>query len=220
MKPSLIFPLGSIAIMLSFGIAYGFLSDRWGVSQKVIDAANRLNDVPMEFGDWVGAKGSPIDKDTQRTAGAVNYLTRTYTNANGDTVFVTMLCGRPGPISTHSPDVCFRGAGLRQKFEAEEQQIPCEGSIEANFLSAEFQRPQSKPGPDMKTYWSISPNGTTWYAVSDSRLQFGHHPYLYRTFISTSMTRLADEDQPDVIEEFLKDFLPVTSEALDDREST
>ena len=45
-------------------------------------------------------------------AGAVGQISRVYTNpTKGLTVSVLLLCGLPGNISTHTPDVCYPGAG-------------------------------------------------------------------------------------------------------------
>ncbi len=45
-------------------------------------------------------------------AGAVACLARVYTNpSRGVSVSVLLLGGLPGKISTHTPDVCYRGAG-------------------------------------------------------------------------------------------------------------
>ena len=40
--------------MLIGGVVYGLQSNRWTASQDVEQAAARLRNVPLDFGDWEG----------------------------------------------------------------------------------------------------------------------------------------------------------------------
>src|ERR1051326_387735 len=104
--------LGAIAIILSSGVAAGLMTDRWGTSREPAASAEKVKLVPKVIGDWEGVDGKELPAQDLAIGKIEGYLTRNYVNRNtGASVQVLLLCGRPGPIGVHTPDVCFVGAG-------------------------------------------------------------------------------------------------------------
>src|SRR5262245_38232259 len=93
-------------VLLAAGLVHGFWTDRWASSSAVIGSANRLNDIPMQIGDW---EGSPIEvKAGAAGAGVAGCIQRTYVNRKSNTtVVIALVNGRPGPVSIHTPDACY-----------------------------------------------------------------------------------------------------------------
>src|SRR5206468_8142907 len=79
--------------------------------EVLADAADRVNHVPIEVGDW---KAEPVEADSAAfaQAGAERYWMRTYVDARRQTsLLVILMCGRAGRMAVHTPEVCYRGAG-------------------------------------------------------------------------------------------------------------
>jgi hypothetical protein len=99
-----------VAVVLATGVLHGVHTDRWKDGTDLDQAAERMKAVPLEFGDWQGQELTM--EDDLRRAGIRGHLFRTYRHARtGKTVNLLLLMGRSGPISVHTPDVCYASAG-------------------------------------------------------------------------------------------------------------
>src|SRR5262245_11458400 len=99
-------------LLLGGGIVAGLWSDRWAPSAAVEEAVDRLKGVPKQIRDWTGTDRTLTD-DEVRAARIAGYVYRTYVNSTGQPVTMLLLCGRSGPISVHTPDICYGGAGYK-----------------------------------------------------------------------------------------------------------
>src|SRR5262245_25371792 len=115
MQRALILSAGAVLLVLS-GLVHGIWTQRWGAPVELTAAAARLQEFPLDVGDW---KGQPLelDADAMAKAEAAGYVARIFRHPTKGEVRMLLLCGRPGPVSLHTPDVCFPGAGLA--FDAE-----------------------------------------------------------------------------------------------------
>src|SRR5437870_3624228 len=104
--------LVAFCVLVVAGLAYGWQTDRWGTSADVQVAAARLETLPMRVGDWEAVIVElPAEQvKAARAAGltARRYVHR-YTRAE---IMIMLVCGRPGPVAVHSPDICYQGAGF------------------------------------------------------------------------------------------------------------
>lgn len=177
-------PLAAVASVAAFGIAYGLNADRWGVSPQVAEAAARLNTIPMTVDGWQGVSDE-IDARQMHNAGAAGYLARRYTNAAGNAVAITILCGRHGPISLHPPTVCFKGSGMKQKGEPTTTTFD-HGQV-SSFTTVDFVPPDLLAQP-MRTHWAWSFDARQWTNPELPRITFASKPYLYKMYIMTPVT--------------------------------
>src|SRR5205085_5635600 len=98
----------------AMGVVHGVYADRWGRSAQLERALAALPRVPAALGDWAGEE-RPLDPAVLKAGGIEGSVSRRYHNPRtGETVAVLIVCGRGGPISVHTPDVCYEGAGYRQ----------------------------------------------------------------------------------------------------------
>ena len=107
--------LGLVAILsLSFYEGYA-MKDRWseaGAEAKVL--GERFEQVPLNIGDWTG-EDLPVEELIRKTAGAVNYVSRRYTNVKTkDQVILWLIVGHSRDIVRHTPNVCRIAQGFRQ----------------------------------------------------------------------------------------------------------
>src|SRR5215210_7531380 len=101
----------AIVTVLASGVVHGLWTDRWGMAEEPMAAAARLDQLPLDLGDW---QGQPLDFEPSQLGPVAGYLYRRYVNQrNGASVSVSLLCGRPGPVAIHTPDVCYVASGYQ-----------------------------------------------------------------------------------------------------------
>src|SRR5262245_52307777 len=98
-------------LIVSGGLVGGAWTGRFGTSTELAAIAGRFDSVPMKIGDWNGTPFK-LPQEERAMAGAVACLARRYANpTRGEALTVLLLGGLPGNISTHTPDICYPGAG-------------------------------------------------------------------------------------------------------------
>src|SRR5437762_3200546 len=111
MSRSTILTVAALALVASGGLVHGYWTGRWGKSQAIEQAVGRLDHVPVAVGDWTGEEIELDRRDMERT-GAASWLARRYQNRlTAGSASVFLVCGRSGPVSVHTPDVCYAGSG-------------------------------------------------------------------------------------------------------------
>lgn len=194
----------AIPLVLAVGYVHGRWTDRWSPSQAVGEAAAKVGRVPMEFGGWRG-RPLELDRETIAQAGIAGYVMRRYENAKtGQAVSILLVCGRPGPIAAHSPEVCYAGAGFEQMGEAVRQTVRASPAAPpAEFLAATFGKPKSADSSSMRILWSWN-GGSGWETADNPRLRFARHPNLYKLYVvSERSARPGDDPTPDFLEVLL-----------------
>src|SRR5947209_7996825 len=116
----------AVAVVVAAGLVHGFWTDRWGVGEAVAEAAASLDRVPRSVGDW---QAEPLDSDQGSVPGVAGQLYLRYVNRKtGDSVSIALVCGRPGPVCIHTPDVCYAAIGHTVREVTSEiplEQDPC-----------------------------------------------------------------------------------------------
>jgi hypothetical protein len=206
-------PAMFLVVLVAYGIAEGFWSNRWLASADLEQAAARLSQVPRIVGDW---EGTDQELDARQVARGeiTGYVRRRYVNQRtGWALNMLLVCGRPGPTALHTPEVCYPGAGFNPA--AAPVRTPIAPKAEpalGDFWVGQFTK--SAPLPEtLRIYWSWNGAGT-WQAAATPRLQFGHHAALYKLYV---VRQLAPADEPvaeDPALDFLERFLPEVRRAL------
>jgi hypothetical protein len=150
------------------GSAYdsGRQSGRWQKLDDLSTVADRVKNVPSEVGEW---RSEPREMDSHQleVGGVVGHVSRLYINRKtGERVQILLICGRPGPISVHEPDVCYASAGYVQNKDLEKIAV---GSDE--FKAGTFTK--GPPQADsLRILWGWSTDGQ-WKAPDNPRRAFG-----------------------------------------------
>lgn len=198
----------AVAILIGMGIAHGRLTDRWGVPAEVPRVAAKLTTVPTEIAGWTSSE-RPIPEDQLKVAGAEGSLSREYVDPeSGVTVLVSIVCGRPGPISLHEPTVCFVNAGMEQRNDVARTSIRSEGQ-EHSFSTADFKERGIMTGTT-RAYWSWSRDTKSWSAPNDPRRAFAGTTYLYKLYFLVKVQALGAESAEETDERaiwFMQEFL-------------
>jgi hypothetical protein len=170
-------------------------------------AAARCGDVAMTLGDWEGQEEG-VNPRALALAEVVGHLSREYKNRRtGQKVSVLLVCGRPGPISVHPPNVCYRGIGYdvgeisRYRTKAES------GSGSLELFTARFSKEGVSPD-SLRIFWCWG-SGGSWAAPEEPRLAFARAGALYKLYLVHRLPT-AEEAPPekDPCLDFLRVLMP------------
>ncbi len=209
----IILPAVALILVLGTGIVHGVMSGRWGRPDDLRAVASRLDSVPMTVGDW-SATPSEIPDDQLARGEIVSYLSRRYVNrSRGTAVTVLVVMGRPGPISIHTPDVCFRGAGFELERPVTNQSADIAGVGRCEFMVGDFTRPTAATPEHARVFWGWSSDGR-WTAPSNPRFEFAGKPFLFKLYVlrsGQSQSELTDNNE---CMGFLNQFAPAFQKAV------
>jgi hypothetical protein len=200
--------LVATGVLLASGIACHLLA---GDSEQLDAAAARVADVPRVVGDWQG-HDEEVDETAFAMTGAKSYWTRSYLNKRTkDTVLVILMCGRPGRMAVHTPEVCYGGAG----YELRDQPsvVGVKDLAGSQWWHATFTKKTVAP-QSLRLYWAWNSQGN-WEASAAPRWEFRGKPFLYKLYVSRDTSQQpALSAQADPTLDFLRVFVPVLQQSL------
>src|SRR6516162_896678 len=153
------------------GFVQGVWSGRWSQSQELEQAVASLERMPLNIGDW---KGHTIELDREQIEGAdlAGHCCRRYENQrDGRVVTVILMCGRSGPVSVHTPDVCWTSTGYEMVARRSRWQPE---SRSAEFWTARFRKDEASAPLYRRVFWSWNAGGS-WQAPDSARFAFARY---------------------------------------------
>lgn len=212
--------IGGGVLLLAYGLAEGYWTNRWSLPTELAQAPARLAAIPRVMASWEG-EDDQLDPRQARRGEIQASLLRRYTNrVTGEQISVLLVCGRPGPIAVHSPAVCLGGAGYILQQPETVAEIP--GSDKAgdnSFWVGRFVKPEESAPELIELHWSWNARGD-WQAVQRPRLFFARERLLYKLYVSRALSRPSESvssiatEESSTVQEFLKLFLPEVKRAL------
>jgi hypothetical protein len=204
----------TVTILLGSGYVHGLWSFRWSGPAEVRAAAERLAAVPMAFGDWSGTD-APLDSREAKVARIDGSVSRRYVNARtGRAVTILLVCGRPGPIAAHPPEVCYAGGGYEVEGVRSKVAIDYGGPKPAEFWSIRVAKPDAAHPERIGIDYGWFANGAWTAPEGEARLYFAGHPVLYKLYAIREQSRADDRPDFDPTADFLGEFLPRLQVAL------
>lgn len=200
-------------LVLLDGSLCGYWGGRWKANEQLAASTAKLERLPLTFGDWQGERQELEAKIVER-AGFSGYVLRRYENQRGEVVSILLACGRPGPLSVHTPEICYGGAGFvmagdaKRWTPAEEKNAPA-----ADFWKVVFARPNSTSPEKLQVLWSWNKNGV-WVAADHPRWTFAGTPVLYKLYVTQSFVPHEEGAEGETCQEFLREFLPEIDKLL------
>lgn len=173
-----LYTMTAAAALVGTGLVHGFWTNRWIEDRASSDAAARLAHVSPTLGEWesqdIQAKAAP---------GVVGSLQRSYTNRRLNvTVNIALVNGQPGPVATHTPEVCYGASGYlvgqREPFRLDE------GGKPARFWTSDAVRKRATEETRLRLYWGWN-GGQGWVASDDARSEFSRSttPVLHKLYV-------------------------------------
>lgn len=203
MRRLVLLSVGVVAVLLS-GVVHGLRTERWGPTIATSAAVERLPALPLTLGEW---RGQPIDMNPARfrEAGCAGYLTRRYIrDRDGREVALLLLCGQPGSIAVHTPDLCYPMQGYELLGAPRSAAV---GAAEGQFRVADFGPPRADTQPGLRIFWSWNA-GAAWKVPTNPRLTFALAPILYKLYVIRPLTSAAEPTADDPAVDFLRVLLP------------
>lgn len=201
----------AVAVIAVAGLLHGRMTDRWSKSTDVADAVGRLGRIPAEIG---GRKGAAVELDPEalKRGGIDGYYARRFADPRGGpAVSVLVVCGRPGPISVHTPDICYAGAGYLQTGPADRESLaPAATNPAADLARAVFVKSAALTASDLQISWSWF-DGRSWQAPTNPRLTFAPRKALYKLYLIRELSSKSDVGP---ISPFERDALAALQTAL------
>lgn len=197
--------IGIFVIVLGGGLR-GLVAPGVRSTVALNELADRLKALPLTLGDWNGEELETSDA-VVRAADCAGMIQRSYTNTrDGRQIMLLFLVGKPGPLSVHLPEVCYRGAGYRI------QGIVSKTELQIASRPAEFRLLDmvNSTGPierHLRIYHSWN-NGTGWTTPGVPRVAFARSPYLFKLYVTTHPTASPNTDDEDACREFIVSCLP------------
>jgi hypothetical protein len=199
----------TVALVLLSGALAGVWANRWGLSMSTREAAERLQSVPLALEGWEVHEMTLTDAE-QRVGEIEGYLHRRYVNrATGAVVSVLVLCGRPGPISVHTPEVCYGGGGWEQL--AKSRWSPGAGPFEFDVLDMRKQGPTTST--QLRLYMAMGSRGA-WSVPKRPRLAFAGQSALFKIYVTHEAPNLAESVDQGPAVELLNALMPRLQEKL------
>lgn len=205
-------PFFGLAVVLfgtvGVGWVQGRLSNRWGLRQDAEQAAERLRPrLPDEVGNWRLRSDDKLPAPVQRILQCPAYITRVYEHQQtGDVVNVAVLLGPPGPISVHTPEVCYSSREFTPDGERHRVTISTTDNrrhvlwhlpLKANNLDAS----------SLRVFYGWS-TGSVWGAAEHPRFSYGGLPHLYKLQVAVTDHPASTAIDFDAGQDFLECFLP------------
>ncbi len=168
-------------------------------AERIQQAAETLKHaIPLQIGDWSGTDLS-IDRRELQVAEIAGCVSRNYAHqVTGEVTQIVLMCGAPGPISVHTPDVCFKGNGYKMVSQPKRITVEPAGGPAAEFWWADFQRSAAGQVTVLRTFWSWR-GGDKWRVSDHPRFEFAQSPVLYKLYVAYPLDRSAatSVDTPD-----------------------
>lgn len=198
--------IGSTALIVC-GLVHGFWTDRWAPPVETVQAAERLNAIPLELGEW---DGEALEvKPGEGGTGVAGCIKRRYVHRKtGETISLFLVCGRPGPVSIHTPEVCYGASGFQVNTRSR-----YESASGDSLWKTDATRTRATEQTRLRLYWGWS-DGSAWTAADDARLRFAHRPVLHKLYVVRELSGFNASRRTEPCEEFLRTLLPVLRTVL------
>ena len=215
-KSPLIPVMVGIVLIVGSGVIDGIWTGRWKDSNELKLAVGRLDRVPMTIGDWAG-RSSAVNPREILAAELDGCVMRRYENTRTQRAMtLVIVCGRPGPVSLHTPEICYPGVGYEMVQERPETfSVPVDSRGDrTEFSRADFEQHATFPPERIRIYWSWKSKGT-WIVPYSPRVTFGSQPFLYKLYLIQRTSGGIEAVEDTSFADFLQQLLPELDQVLD-----
>jgi hypothetical protein len=207
------FVIGTLAvsvITVAAGMMQGSLSNRWGTSNSLRRAGDKLETLPSSFSVWEMKRSDKLENDALNQLQPAGYIQRAYLNRNnGAVITVTVLVGSSGPMSVHIPEICLGGRNHQPVGQRQKIAIPGKDG-EDTFWKTTFQL--NGVDAQMQNVYYAWRSGDHWVAAENPRYSFATKPFLYKIQLASRVPAEKSGESESAADpglQFLGDFLPV-----------
>lgn len=200
--------LAAIGVTAVAGLVHGRLSGRWGRPPQSASLAQRLEQFPADIGNWRVRDSYDLEQGVRDALECVGCVNRRYVNQEtGEVVALAVMLGPAGPISVHTPEVCYSSREYRTVQPPQRTKIPDAAGGEASYWATTFESTRLEKSL-LRVYHAWSTDGG-WTAAEHPRFEYAGQPFLFKLQLAAELPAGTDLTQQDPCGHFLRDFLPV-----------
>jgi hypothetical protein len=195
-----------LAMTVATGLVYGHLSQRWGPAPDLVAAGKHVETLPAQIADWQLVREEPMQANVIAVLSCAGYVNRQYVNrSTGDTIHIAITVGPSGPISVHTPEICYSSRAYSVQEPRQLVILPDKDGGQHSYWRVSF-RSNNSFGDQLRVYYAWA-SQKTWKAAKSPRFEFAGRPILHKLQISSLVTpeRAAEADDP--CKAFLADML-------------
>lgn len=164
--------VAAFAVLAGGGLIHGVWSQRWQTAPALLEAAARVQRLPVRIGNWQGVDTAPLEGEAEQI------VQRRYDNGKQQ-VNVILECGRTGRMANFTPTLFF--ADYTIQGEPETRGLSVKGQ-DAEVRCVDL-TPATKPGPALRIYCAWRSDGG-WQAPENLKWHYRGLPYLYRIHLA------------------------------------
>jgi hypothetical protein len=204
-----LFGLTAMVAVIAAGIVHGVWTDRWGTPLEAATLVARLDRVSLLLGEW---KGQDVDHDPEQLGPVAGSLYRRYVNRRTSAVVtVFMVCGRPGPVAIHTPDVCYRAGGY-EMFSLEKCSLS-PATASGKFYTCVLRKTRSSEQHQLRIFWSWYAGGT-WRVPNNPRLAFARYGVLCKLYVLREVAGSTEPLDQDPCLDLMSQLLPELQKSI------
>ncbi len=191
-----------------------FLKDRWGApGVEAAELGKRFANVPKKIGNWTGID-TPVEEDVQERSGAVNFVSRHYTNSeNGNSVDLWLIIGHSRDVIRHTPDICYASSGFHQQGSTLRHSVFYDNDKEGRFFTSKFLKEDELVRRLDRVFWAWNhPDIMKWDAPENPRYYYGMST---RTLYKIYFTSVVSSDEDTVDESLAAEFAALILPSID-----
>ncbi|MBJ42286.1 MAG: hypothetical protein CMJ80_03160 [Planctomycetaceae bacterium] len=191
-------PVWTLAILASLitlgsGWLHGHITQRWGQSDAMMQAALRLDSLPAQVGPWVFDASYELSDEAVAMLSCQGYIYRGYRNeVTGDSIKLAVMVGPGAKMSVHVPEVCYESNNYTLLEDREIFNVEVNGQTH-HFWSVHF-RVNEVSQRELRVLYGWT-NGGHWQAPRVARWYVAGEPVLYKLQVSHALTGLVHVDE-------------------------
>ena len=194
----------ALLLTVASGILHGYMTQRWGIDDRMQRSAQALSELPSDVGDWQLLQKNELSESAMEMLQCAGYINHIYRNRTTDRrVHVTVLVGPGATIAIHRPEICYESRnysvlGSKRKIETTDEVEHVQRLWAVDFQTNDINKQK------MRVYYTWS-NGQEWTAPNRPRLAFAGERVLYKLQIAEANPG----ESEDASLQFLHLFLPM-----------
>jgi hypothetical protein len=200
-----------LLLTLGSGWLHGRLVQRWGQTDALAAAAAKLTGgLPLQLGNWRQTRTRKLEAEVARVLQCVGHLEGEYKNdQTGDTIVVAVVAGPGGPISVHSPEICYSAQDFELAGDRRLVTIEDNAHRRHTFWQIDMHARDVGRRENLRLLYAWS-RGNAWEAASGPRFAFAGVPVLYKLQLAgpPNSNSTPTAISLDACQDFLSHFLP------------